>query len=65
MPTDPEIWESAQRMVERYGSNALIQIKSRIDELGLLGETEAREVWVRILDAAKHLLEDKNPNIKH
>jgi hypothetical protein len=57
MADDHEIWQSAQEMVNRYGDNALREIKKRIRELDQAGETEARAIWKMILEAAKALLD--------
>lgn len=65
MSEDREIWKSAHEMIDRFGDDALTQIKSRIDELQAHGEEQARDVWLQILEAARALLKDRDAQSTH
>ncbi len=60
MTADQDIWLSAQHMIDRYGDDALIEIKKRIRELEQSNQTEARDVWLRIRSAAETLIDSRN-----
>ena len=65
MPDKREIWQSAQDIIDRYGSDALRQINIRIGELQRHGEQEARSTWLQIREAAETLLEARDRKTKH
>ena len=63
MSDEREIWISAQKMIDRYGQDALSQINHRIEELR--DSEEARALWIRIRDAAEALQQHKGPGSHH
>lgn len=63
MSDEREIWISAQKMIDRYGQDALSQINHRIEELR--DSEEARALWIRIRDAAEVLQQNKGPRSRH
>lgn len=65
MSEDPEIWKSAQGMIDRFGQDALSQINKRIEELEKLDEADALSVWRQIHKAAETLLENNEMRSKH
>jgi hypothetical protein len=65
MAEERDIWESARNMIERYGPDALRQVRLRIQELGEYGQSDARRHWLRIENAVKVLLETKDSKRKH
>lgn len=60
-----EIWTSAQRMIDRYGEDALSQINKRITELEDSQEPQALDLWIRIRDAAQELIANNGPGSRH
>ena len=59
MAEDVNLFEAAQRMIERYGDDVLAQIDGRIHELGQ-PETEnqdALEIWDQMRAAVVAILE--------
>ena len=59
MPEAPEVWKSAEEMIERYGDDALREINLRIEELDRMGEVKALRVWLQIRSAAEALIESR------
>ena len=57
---DQKIWQSAQRIMDRYGDDALTEINKRIRELELNNQTGARDVWLRIRTAVETQMENRN-----
>jgi len=55
MVADPKIWQSAQRMIERYGETALHQVENRIAELDAHGRLNTLECWREIHKAVQVL----------
>ena len=65
MPEEREVWISAQKMIDRFGQDALSQINQRLDELRGTGEPEVIELWMRIRAAAEQLLDNDDPGSPH
>jgi len=59
MSINPKIWQSAQQMIDRFGDDALTEIKKRVDELEELGEKDACAVWIQIRQATQTLIESQ------
>ena len=59
MPEAPEVWKSAEEMIERYGDGALREINLRIEELDRMGEVAALSFWLEIRRAAEALIESR------
>jgi hypothetical protein len=45
MTSERDIWLSARAMIQRYGSNAGIELAERADELLEKGDTEGSAAW--------------------
>jgi hypothetical protein len=65
MANSREVWKSAQRMIDRFGDDALHQVDVRIRELKQLKQLEARLFWLKIRDAVQDLIKEKDRGRKH
>ncbi len=59
MPTDLDIYRSAQLLVEQHGADALIEAALKADELLDAGDLDGQRVWMRIRKAVLELLMEK------
>ena len=65
MSDEREIWESARKMIERYGDDARHEVKLRIRELEERGQSDARRYWKRIEKALETLLGNQGSDLSH
>ncbi len=65
MSEEREIWESARKMIERYGDEALHEVKLRIRELEERDQPDARRYWERIEKALEILLANQGSDLSH
>lgn len=56
MSLDANIRRAAEKWIERYEDDALVQAQLRLDELRALGATEAFDLWLEIYRAAEQLM---------
>ena len=54
-----EIWQTANVMVKRYGSEAPVHAAMRLDELSEAGDLDGAATWKAILRAIDELLSTK------
>ena len=62
MPSDLDIWRSAQALVKRHGPDAPIQAAMRADAMLDKGDLDGYAVWKRIVKAAGELLSKERPD---
>ncbi len=55
MVTDLDIYRAANLLIERHGTDALIEAARMIDRMLDHGDTEGRQVWRRIKSALEAL----------
>jgi phage-related protein len=65
MSEERDVWDSARKMMERYGDDALRQVGLRIQELESHGQPEARRYWLEIEKAVKALLASEAAGRRH
>lgn len=58
MPNYQEIESAAKHWIERYGKEALEQLKLRLDELEQFERPEAHELWLEILEEVEIQIKD-------
>ncbi len=57
MPTDLDIYRSAQLLIDQHGQDALIEAALKADELLDAGDLDGQAVWLRIRAAVAELLQ--------
>lgn len=62
MGTQSEIFRAANLLVEQYGDMAPIGACIRADQLLDRGDSDGRQVWLRIARAAEDLLSQEAPD---
>ena len=66
MSTEQEkIQQAAENMIDRYGEDALIQVKQRIEELRSRDEPEAHKLWREIAKRVELLLSNPGNKTEH
>ena len=61
MPSDLDIWRSAQALVKRHGPDAPIHAAMRADAMLEKGDLDGVAVWRRVLRAVEELLSKERP----
>ncbi len=59
---DAEIHRTAERLVERYGDNAVVVLQGRIEALTAPEDNRSKNVLLRTLTAVEDLLERRVAN---
>jgi hypothetical protein len=59
MLSERDIWRAAKSMIQRYGTNAGIEVAARADDQSAKGHTEIASTWRRILVAIEKLQAEK------
>lgn len=59
MAPEADVRRVAEKWVERYDMEALAQVHLRLVELREHGAAEAYELWLRIYEATKRLIDDR------
>ena len=62
MPSDLDIWRSAQALVKRHGPDAPIHAAMRADAMLENGDLDGYAVWKRIVKAVGELLSKERPD---
>jgi len=55
MPTDRDIWATANLVIRSHGENAWLHAAQRADELLTNGDVEGASTWKRVLAAIRQL----------
>lgn len=59
MPSDIDIWRSAQQLIKQFGDDAPIECAMRADRFGEKNDYAGQAVCIKIKAAAEELLRDK------
>ena len=59
MPTDLDIYHSANVLLKQHGEDASIHAATRTDQMLEAGDMESYAVWRRIVKAVEELLRQK------
>ncbi len=62
MPSDIDIYRSANELIEQHGEDAPILVAMRADELMEAGDMEGVAVWKRIGKAIEELQSQERPD---
>ena len=65
MPTDIDIYRSAQILVDQHGQDAVHEAAIRADELLDAGDLDGQAVWMRIRKAVLELLKPGDGEAVH
>jgi len=60
-----DIWRVANRMLKHYGDDAEAESAIRMQELALSGDSAGAEVWRRVTDAIRQLVNTTPPDPMH
>ena len=63
--SDQEILSAAEKMIERYGDNALQEVELRVLELESRNQQDALLLWHEISERVKFLVKAQTDNSKH
>ena len=62
MPSDLDIYRSANELIEQHGEAADIEAAMRADERLAAGDMDGEAVWLRIVKAVEELLSEGRPD---
>lgn len=65
MPSDLDIYRTANLCIQQHGEDAELYAGQRIDELLDAGDIDGRVVWMRVLDAIKELQNTETGDVVH